>query len=119
MRISTLIGSLLLTLSAMPASAVTNGSPTNQMIRYYSPPSKFHLFNDANDKKMNFKTAKTIKLCAKRNRHMTGLMVNHDGEKSVVKPGQCDTFTARNFEISPDGTIQDNYGLVGTVKAQG
>jgi len=112
------IGSLLLAVSAVPAQAVNTANPINQMIRDHSPPSEFYLFNSANDKQMNFKTAKTIKLCAKRNKHMTRLMVKHDGEDSVVKPGQCYTFTARNFKISPGGTIQDNYGLVGTVKKE-
>lgn len=119
MRITAFIGSLLLAMSAAPVQAVNSANPINQMIRDHSPPSEFYLFNSANDKQMNFKTPKTVKLCAKPNKHMTNLMVKHDGEDSIVKPGRCDTFTARNFEISPDGTIQDDYGLVGNVKKEG
>lgn len=116
MRITAFIGSLLL---AMSAQAVTMANPTNEMIRYYSPPHEFHLFSHSGDKFLNFDSAKTVRICAGEDLHMTGLKITHDGSNSVVKAGRCNSFTARNFEISPDGTVKGDYDLEGTVEMKG
>jgi hypothetical protein len=118
MRITGFIISALLALGAAPAFAASAASPVNQMIQFYSPPDEFHLFKEASDKNLSYDSEKTIRICAKANRHMTGLKVTHDGNTSMVKPGECATYTARNFKLSPSGVVDDNYGLEGTIEEQ-
>jgi len=118
MRIMSIITGLALTLSATHAFAAPATSPVNEMIQYYSPPEQFQLFSQTGDKQLTYNSAKTLRICARENRHMTGLKVSHDGNNSVVKPGECGTYTASNFDISPNGVVDPNYGLEGTVGEQ-
>jgi len=119
MRIMTIMGSLLIALCALPVSSAMAYDPVNLMIKQESTPQTFHLFNQGSVKIMKFNSARTVRFCAKGNSHVPELNIAHDGKHSVVKPGECNTFTARNFDISPDGTVKNNYDLEGTVEMQG
>jgi hypothetical protein len=116
MRIVLFFLSTFLALSALPASASVGDSDTDLMIQMYSPPNTFNLFSQQDYKKLSFDTDKTLKVCDTKGKDAVGLKILHDGSTSLVKPGGCGTYTARNFDISPAGPVSQDYDLVGTIE---
>ena len=120
MRILIFFLSAFLALCALPASANIGDSDSNLLIQMYSPPNKFHLFERHDFKNLSYDSDKTLRVCDTQNSHAVGLNVTHDGTTSMVKPGACAVFTARNFKISPAGPVNQDYDLTGTIeKAKG
>jgi hypothetical protein len=120
MRIFVLILGTFLTVCSLPASADIGDTDTDLMIRMYSPPNTFNLFQQNDHKKLSFSTDKKLKVCDTKSKDSVGLKIKHDGTTSMIKPGGCATYTARNFNISPAGPVGEDYDLIGTIeKAKG
>lgn len=116
MRITGILGSMLFAMCLAPAATLAADSPINEMIQMYSSPNEFYLFDETDQQTVSFDSEETLKVCARENRHVPSLKVMHDGRSSVVKPGDCQRITAKNFTLTPSGPVDDNWSLEATVE---
>ena len=107
---------VFLSLCSLPALASMGDSDSDLLIQMYTPPNKFNLFQRHDFKNLDYSSARTLKICDTQSKHAVGLDVTHDGTTSLLKAGSCQEFTAKNFRISPNGVVNYNYDLTGTIE---
>lgn len=126
MRILVFLVSVFLALCSLPALALTNWSLNEgPLLQMYAPPNQFYLNHENDAKVLSYSKAKTVRVCDKKDwvkagryGHAVGIDVTHDGSTSMVKPGACATYTARNFSINPAGPISSSDDLQGTIETR-
>ncbi len=115
MRIRLFFLTAFLALCSLPALAGTGTSDSALLIRMFSPMNTFNLFGRENSQDFAFHSAKTMKFCDTRDKDAVNLWVTHGNSKSLLTPGTCSDYTARNFKIRPAQHVSQNYDLVGKI----
>lgn len=115
MRIANSLAAVLLAACMAPLSAQAE-DPLDNYIRMDSPANEFHLFDQTSSEVLSFDSDQTLKICAGESNHVPALKVTHDSSTSRLEPGDCRTYTARNFTLSPAGNIDQGWTLSGTIQ---
>jgi hypothetical protein len=59
------------------------------------------------------KTDHDYRICVRDSRQSVPLEVTHDDRNSVVYPGDCADFEAKEISVAPDGTLSQDTVLIG------
>lgn len=112
---------MLFALGTVSASAQMNDGPgtdrTNERINYYSAPDEVHLFDGNQSEAINYDGKRRVEICAGALRNVAdGLEVMHGNQRTVLKPGDCQRFTAQDFRFSPAGNVEQGWTLQGSIQ---
>lgn len=88
---------------------------TQDMIRMYSDPDEFYLFDQTAVHVIDYKSDHDIRICARTRQHDIPLQVDYDGKTAVIRPGDCFEFEAKEVSIEPAGKLPPKVELTGTI----
>jgi len=115
MRTSMIIAGAMLASIAGSASAAT---ATENMIRLYSEPNQFYLFDQTSVEVLDYKTERDVRICLDARRHHVALEVDYDKKTALVRPGDCFMFEAMHVAIKPASDLGDDLDLKGTIETR-
>ena len=113
MRTSTIICAAL---CAAFSGGVSADTATETMIRMYSEPNEFYLFDQSSVELLDYKNDRDMRICLEERRHHVPLEVDYDGKTAIVRPGDCFAFEAKHVAIKPGGTLGSDLDLKGTIE---
>lgn len=97
-----------------PASNADSASET--LVELYSEPDEFYLFDQQDVQVLDYKSAREIRVCADKRRHMVPVEVRYDGKTAEVRPGDCMRIEAKRVSLAPADTLESNWDLSGTIE---
>lgn len=116
MRTRLFILSTVLALCSLPVAASTGTSDSALLIKAFSPMNTFNLFGRESTRNFAFNSDKTMKFCDTRTKDAVNLRIRHGDTSSILRPGNCAEYTARNFQVRPAQHVSQDYDLVGRIK---
>jgi len=92
-----------------PALAQTTAE---DFIYYPHGPDEYYFFEQTDRKEVaDFKTDHLVRVCVDQNRHMVPLDVIHDGETTVVRPGDCARVDAMEVSLEPAKRLEPRWTI--------
>lgn len=109
-RFAALAAVVFLAAGSIPGAA-TAQSITETMVKMYSEPNEYYLFEDDEKKVIHYKKDRRVQLCAGQSKHLVPLKVTHDGDSSQVAAGDCLIVEAKQISISPAEPLDPNWSM--------
>ena len=112
------LGTTLAASSLVATPAAASSSIVQDWLQLTRDPHQFYLFDQSSEKRLSYRQPRDFRVCAKTKDIQMPLEVRHDDTRSVVEPGACISFQAKNVVIRTAKQPDDNWNLVGNVKKQ-
>jgi hypothetical protein len=96
-----------------PLAAAQSVDP---VMRMGEDPDKFYLYDQSDVKVLEYNTPRDVRVCNDTRRHHVPLAVNHDGEITKVRPGDCFSFEAKTVTLHAAEPLGSDLDLSGTVE---
>jgi len=104
--------------TAIPATGFAIGDQVadrESLVEWYTRGDRFYLHDDGETELVSFSESRDVKVCAATRRNDIPIAVTHDGERSVVRSGNCLTVDAKKVTVSPAEELPTYVELTGTV----
>lgn len=87
-------------------------SVAEEFIYYPAEPDEYYFFEETDKKKVaHFKKDRMVRVCVDKSEHLVPLKVIHDKDSSIVQPGDCLRFEAREVVLEPAAELSAKWLL--------
>lgn len=102
---------------ALPGTlwAVGDAADHNSLLEWRTGGDRFYLTSRQEEELVDFPQPREVRVCADDRSDDVSIRVEHDGDRSVVRPGECVQMEASTVRVTPAEALPPNVELTGTV----